>query len=268
MSNKIYFTPNRLPLDNKVLEQDDRGYSKLALGAFNVFNSAGAFYTMNGIEDIFKDKSSSLLRRLSRGMLKSETGHPKFEPGMTQDMFFSRVGRIEETKVCAHIRDLELVYTKDDSEFPGSPMVIVYGWIKPTGPFADALQKALDNPDENIAFSIRSYTKDYTKPNGITYKDILQIHTWDWVTEPGIFGASKWRTLGVESFVEESNAVFVFDMDEIANSDGEINECLNCSLESDDERASVKELICNYNKTTVNTAGVQTLSKKSILDEW
>lgn len=259
-NNKIIFSSVKSNLDNRVLEKDANGYRKIALGAFNVFNSSGQFYTMNGIKELFTESSSSLIRRIKRGMLKSEAGHPKFMPGMTKDEYFSRIMRIEETNVCAHIRDLELEYTSDDSGMKGKPLVIVYGWVAPSGPHADAMERAFDNPDENVAFSIRSFTRDYPV-GGIMFKDILQIHTWDWVTEPGIFGASKWRTLGIESRQLstgiESFEGFVFNMDEIASEKKDINVCLNCSLESDDARECTKELIDNFYK-----------KPKSLIDRW
>lgn len=242
MNGKIIFTSAKPNVNNKQLEKDSAGYYYITLGALNVFNSAGQFYTATGVKDMFEDKASTLMRRLKSAFLKSEVGHPKRLPGMSKNEFFNRNLRIEETNVCAHIRDLELVETNDDSGLgDGSTVILVKGWIKPSGPKGDFLQKALDNPDENVAFSVRSFTQN-SVVHGTMIKQIVQLVTYDFVTEPGISYATKNKTLGLESM-----DTFEMDLSEVTDGD-DIDECFACSLENEDEKQVVKELLVNVRK--------------------
>ena len=254
MEGKVVFTSAKPNVDNKQLEKDENGYYYITLGALNVYNSAGEYYTAVGARDLFENISSTLMRRIKSGFLKSEVGHPKFVPGMTKNDFFNRNLRIEETNVCAHIRTLELVPTEEDSGIGnGDKVILVKGWVKPSGPKGESLQKALDNPDENVAFSVRSFTKNVYKL-GTNIKTIVQLITYDWVTEPGIHYATKNKTLGVESMDG-----FVMDLSDITVGD-EIDECYACSLESEDDKKIVHEIIENTKACENNGS--------CILNEW
>ena len=243
MGAKIVFSTVKSPSDNRVPEKDESGYSYVTLGALNVINSAGEFYTANEVKEMFTDTNSTLMRRLKSGALRGEVGHPQFQPGMTKTAFFNRNLRIDEQNVCVHIKELVLEETDESSGVSGQGnIVLVKGWIKPSGPKGDFLQKALDNPDENVAFSVRSFTKN-SVVNGVVIKKIVQLVTYDYVNEPGISHATKWKTLGVESMDS-----IEIDLDLLANGD-EIDECFECSLENDSEKAMVRELIHNTNSS-------------------
>jgi len=248
MGKKVAFTTIKASTQNADLKKDDRGYYYVTLGALNIFNSANEFYILDkSVEDLFTKDSSVLMRRLKAGYLKGEVGHPKLEQGMSREQFFARNMRIDERNVCVHIRDIILEETDQDSGFgDGSKIVMVSGWIKPSGPHADALERDLENPDVNVAFSIRSFTKNNVV-NGVVVKRIGQVITWDWVTEPGIKAANKWTKLGIES-----KDITTLDLEDISNPNDDINECFNCSLESGDEREIVKELINNFKHETNN----------------
>ena len=254
MGNSIVFTTIKSTADNKVLEQDKDGYYKVNLGALNAFNSGGSFYTAEGVKSLINDSSSSLARRLKSGNLKAEVGHPQMTPGMTKTNFYIRNMKIDITNTCGHIRELILTPTNEPSGVPGQGnYILIEGWVKPGGIHGDALKKALDNPEENVAFSIRSFTSDKVV-NGINIKKILQIVTWDWVNEPGIAKATKWKKLSIES-----REVCSMELDELMSEGGEINQCFNCSLESEDERVLTKELIAS--STTANSRDNDILNK-------
>ncbi len=247
MSNKIIFSAIKTNADNKKLEQDDKGYYKVILGAINAFNTSGDFYLADGVKDLIEDQSHSLSRRIKSGYLKGEVGHPVYEVGMSKAQFFARNLRIDLPNVSHHIRELILTPTNEPSGFPGKGnTILVEGWVKPSGPKGDALKKALDDPDQNVAFSIRSFTQDEVV-NGVNTKKLLQIVTWDWVLEPGINTANKWDTLKKSTVSIESMDLEYIDIDFLAKGN-DINECLNCSLESKDDLEFTNELISNYNK--------------------
>ena len=253
MGNEIFFTTIKSSTDNRKLEMDKNGYYKVNLGGLNTFNSNGEFYVADGVKDLLTNKSSSLARRLKSGYLKSEMDHPQYNPAMSKAQFYSRNMKIDIANTACHIRDIILTPTSEASDVPGQGnFILIEGWIKPSGPHGEALKKALDNPDENVAFSIRSFTSDKVV-NGIRMKKIMQIITFDWVLEPGIAKASKWKKLSIESLDLCSISV-----EEIANNDGTINECFNCGLEDGDMKDMTKELISNCNdyndkaKTVIN----------------
>ena len=75
----------------------------------------------------------------------------------------------------------------------------------------------------------------------MTIKKIVQLVTYDYVNEPGISQATKFKSLGIESIDN-----MVIDIDDISNGD-EVDECLACSLESNNSIEMVKELIKNVN---------------------
>jgi len=181
------------------LKPDENGYYTLVLGALNVFNSAGAFYALKGSEDFFKE-SSVFMRRVQSGCLKAECGHPKKSPAMSMRDWLNRVMSLEETNICCHIADVWLDYqnVKDEN---GRPIVAIMGKIKPAGPRGPALKEALDNPRENVCFSIRSLTDD-RRENGVIVKYLNTIVAFDWVTEPGINFARKYFSPALESLTE------------------------------------------------------------------
>lgn len=182
-----------------VLRPDRDGYYTVVLGALNVFNSAGAYYPLAAGKKLFEE-SSSLMRRIANGALRGEYGHPRKTPDMSMRDFMSRVQDIYEPNVCCHFRK---VYLDDSSvkDEKGRPVVAIIGEVKPSGPMGQALKESLENPSENVCFSIRSITED-AMINGVIHKNLKTIVTWDYVNEPGLSVAKKWHAPGLESFQE------------------------------------------------------------------
>jgi len=227
------------------LEKDENGYRKVLLGALNVFNSKGELYSAEQeVLDLFR-ADSTLMRRMKKKYLKGEAGHPKREPGMSANEFVNRNLAIYETHVSHHIKDVMLV-EKEQPGQGGKKIVEVWGWVKPSGIFGDALEKAFENPDENVAFSIRCFSKKRLI-NGIWVRRIVQIITWDWVNEPGIGIANKFDSISNED--HGVDVEYVFDLEDLAHGN-EIDECLNCTLESDEQREILEDTIKNYNNTS------------------
>jgi hypothetical protein len=246
--DKIVFSAVKVHATNKTLEKDANGYYKVILGGFNTFNGSGDFYLFDGVEDLVENKSHVLSRRLKSGYLHGERGHPVFQMGMTKAQFYSRNLRIDIGNVSHHIRDIEFIKTDEDSGLgDGSKFVRVEAWVKPSGEHGDQLLKALENPDQNVAFSIRCFTKDEVI-NGVNIKKVLQIITWDWVIEPGIAKANEWHKLSMESY-----DLMEIDLASLVADDGVgIAECFNCSLEDADERALTTEIITTVKENSTD----------------
>lgn len=178
------------------LPQDEYGYYTMPIGGLNCYNSAGEYYPYQAAKELF-ETSSAFMRRMQTGCLKSEEGHPKQQPGQTLESYIQRVMSIEENNVCAHIAEVFLDFdqVKDKN---GRPIVAIMGKVKPAGPHGDALQKSFDNPKEEVCFSIRAFTED-KRITGINQRRLVEIVTFDHVTEPGIATARKWHSPALES---------------------------------------------------------------------
>lgn len=184
---------------NKVgdLKPDANGYYEVVLGALQAFNSAGQFYPLQEAKQLF-ESSSSLMRRISNGALRGENGHPRYQEGMSERAWFARVNDIFEPNCCVHHAEVNLSY--DSMKDPqGRPVVAVIGKIKPSGAGERFLERQLENPKENVCFSIRSFTNDRMEA-GIVKKYLKHIVTWDYVNEPGIAVANKYSSPALESF--------------------------------------------------------------------
>jgi hypothetical protein len=181
-----------------ILTPDENGYYTMPVGGLNTFNSAGKYYLLKGCEELFKS-SSIFMRRVANGCVKGEVGHPKKTAGMSDDEYVNRILTIDEQNVCCHFKEIWLDenYGKNHPEFKNPDLVAVMAKVKPSGPKGDFLKKSFDNPDENVCFSIRSFTKDFYQ-RGTTYRVLDTIATFDYVNEGGIYNASKWSSPGLE----------------------------------------------------------------------
>lgn len=191
------------------IRADANGYRELVLGAFNCDNSGGAFYPLEPVKNKFL-KSSSLMRRIADRALRSEYGHPRRD-NMSPVEFLARVMDINEKCVCNHILKVELDEQRVIDEETDKKVAAIIGWVLPSGPYGDALEKQFDNPEENVCYSIRSITNDTTNAQGQLVKSIKEIITWDYVNEPGIRFAKKRYSPSLESMYGEVPAVDVSD---------------------------------------------------------
>lgn len=199
--NSVRFACTSLAGVNKAgnLKKDAQGYREVVVGALNVYNSAGQYYVYEQAKELF-ESSSQLMRRVSRGALRGENGHPKLLPGMSMDAFAHRCLSIWESEVCCHFREITLDFerVKDAS---GKPVIAIIAWVKGSGPHGPALERSLDNPNENVCFSIRAFTDDY-RDRGIEKRVLRNIVTWDYVNEPGIAVAEKFKAPSLESMLD------------------------------------------------------------------
>lgn len=190
-STIITFERNTIPLINTA-KPDADGYYEINAGAYGVFNESGIFYSAENIEKLFEN-SSVLQRRIEKGIVRAELGHPRFEPGMSEAAFDARHMEIREDRYCGHIRKAKLVNSNDGKTKITRISVIPFGHFKST------LEDALKTKDSNCFFSVRSCS-NRRRVNGITVKYVYLIVTWDFVTEGGIRMANKFDTnLDLES---------------------------------------------------------------------
>lgn len=260
-ANNIILSTVKPNVENVNLQQDENGYYYVTLGAVNAFNESGAFYLLEGTKELLEDPNGSLIRRLTRGYLKGEVEHPKWEAHMSANDYILRNQIIDKDRVSHSIRALELVPTGKPSGGPGGgELVLIKGWVKPSGARGAELKADLDDPDCNVAFSIRCFTND-VRVGGILTKKIVQIITFDWVTEPGIRKANKYSTLSKESLINSSIEHLSIDISKIKDLEDYCISKTIYSNESSDIITSLEELRLNTVSKNVVIEGNSTLSK-------
>lgn len=187
-----------------ILTPDAQGYYTLCVGAYGTQNSGGMFYdSASGVSMFAKD--TPLMRRLLKGVLFMEFKHPEpfedliidgrqFRRPMDDRAYLARIRRIDDNRVCAHIRALTIIDGVDEN---GRPCKFVIAEVKPYGPFAKVFEDSLTNPNINTYCSVRSITQDDVM-RGIKYT--REISTWDFVGEGGIYVAGKHNSPALESY--------------------------------------------------------------------
>lgn len=199
--NSVRFACTSLAGVNKVgnLKKDANGYYEVVVGALNVFNSAGQLYVYEQAKGLF-EQSSQLMRRVQRGALRGEYGHPKLMPGMTAEQFAHRCLSIYEEMQCCHHKEITLDFDRV-KDANGKPVIAIISKVAPSGPYGPTLEKQLQNPNENVCFSIRAFTDDYREA-GVMKRVLKTIVTWDYVNEPGIAVAEKFKSPALEEHFE------------------------------------------------------------------
>jgi len=193
--------------------KDKNGYYKVSLGKLNSYNDIGIFYRINNIEDIIGE-GSVLGRRLTKGILKGEKGHPDVT-SMTEMELKKRTIQIDMDRTSHHIKRIELVKTGKKIAF-GLDEYEVYGWVIGSGKYGEELNKDLENPDINVPFSIRSLVREKRVGN-IRVRDLVIISTWDWVREPGYSNATQDRASEVGAGIGETFTVGLESKEELDN---------------------------------------------------
>lgn len=191
------------------LKKDKDGYYYVLLSALNIFNSERIFYAFEESKHVF-ERSNVFMRKVKKGILYGEHDHPPFLPGMTEEEFMDRNEWIETKNVAMHIREVELVATNEMCN--GLPVVEIWGWIKPDRAEGVYLQAALDNPHQNVCFSLRAIVRQGIV-NGVTTRRIDKLITFDWVIEDGLMRCNKYDAIARDGagqrVAQESTRTFV-----------------------------------------------------------
>ena len=178
------------------LKADSNGYREVVLGALNFENSAGEYYAFDHAKDVIEG-SNELQRRIKNGQLRGEYGHPKRHDSPSARAWLTRVATINEDRISHHLKAVwfDAQSVKDEK---GKKVIAIMGAVRPCGPHGDALSSSFENHEENVAFSIRSFTRDLIERGRVT-KYLARVFTWDYVNEPGLSVATKYSAPALES---------------------------------------------------------------------
>lgn len=167
----------------KSLTPDANGIFKgIPLTVIGMNSRNNICYDKASVLDCLTNESSRFVMNLKSGDLEGELGHPFFKPDPKE--MIARLLWLDRTRVSHHITR---VYAKDS----GNGTMILYGDIKPSGPYKQVLLDNFADPTRNVSFSLRAATLVTKKEGGVTYKRMLAMFTFDAVDGPGYVEASK-----------------------------------------------------------------------------
>lgn len=181
------------------MQPDEDGYYKCIVGAFNCENSSGIPYPLTeSVRSLFAE-GGIVRRRLDKGVCRGEYAHPDINNMQPPDII-RRLAKIDENQVSHHIRSIELVSGKNEYN---RDIVLSVASLRPCGPKGPFLKESLDNPHENVAFSIRSFTRPMMM-GGKMARIVTDAITYDYVNEGGILPATQFNTaISLEELVED-----------------------------------------------------------------
>lgn len=188
-ANTVIFS-NKMIGKNINVEKNEKGWYKVLLGELNAYNHAGEFYVIDGFKELLTETDTylSVKNRLESGLLKGECTHPLREGHSDQD-WLTRNLVIHEGFASHQFMSFELETT--DTQVMGDYTVKVWGWILPTAnQHGISLKADLDNPDVNVAFSIRCFSKIFNY-KGRVARRITKLITYDRIDIPGKKNAVK-----------------------------------------------------------------------------
>ena len=198
------------------IKPDEKGWYDVYLGALNFPNSVGAEYDVEPVRQLLMN-DSIIARRIAKGRLFGELGHPRQLPGMTDKEYIARLLDLNEQCEVFTIKTIAIDTSAKDKH--GRPIIALRGLIKPSGPYRDVLQQKLDDPDINVNFSIRTLAQNYYQ-NGKLRKRVGNFITVDLVGEPGIDVADKYNAPSTESYLVEVDGDTILSVAQNARSYG------------------------------------------------
>lgn len=182
-----------------IIKPDENGWYLVNLGALEYPNSRGEIYD-EGSARAFLTADNPFTRKLRKGCLAGELGHPMRETGMTDSQWLERVLTIAETNESHTIMSVTIDTTAVDRS--GRRYTAIRGKVKPSGPHKQILLDKFADPNINVCFSVRSFAKNIVGMGG-TKKHFLNIITFDYVLEPGLAVANKYESPALESHTSD-----------------------------------------------------------------
>src|SRR5690606_3593185 len=126
-SNVVEYTNVALATTGKngVLKKLDGNYYEIILGAFGAFGNGGWLYDERTAMNYLYN-NHEFRNLIQRGQLRSEWGHPRRQPGMTDMEWIQRIHEIYEPNWSSHIRTVRTSFdtVKDER---GRAVVAIIG---------------------------------------------------------------------------------------------------------------------------------------------
>jgi hypothetical protein len=176
----------------RVIPDENGIYKGLPMMVLGQVTQQKTYYDPQSMIDQITNPNTRFNMVLRQGKLAGEYGHPSFIGMMSESDQLQRLVTVDE-KSTSHI--FTSLYT-DPLTPEGN--IVVRGDIKPTGPMGSVLKDSLDDPVINTAFSLRAYVDTKMNPDGVKYRTVRSLVTFDCVTSSGFFGTDKSHALALE----------------------------------------------------------------------
>lgn len=183
-SNVVFSISTELRMDGRELKavkpNKDGVYTGIPLTVIGCNSRNNVNYEKQSVLKCLTDAQSRFCANVKTGDMEGEWGHPL----LTGDKCLDRLLYIDRTRV-SHF--FTRVYGKEENG-----LIIIYGDIKPFGPYKQSLIDSFEDPTRNTSFSLRSAAvKTGQDASGIVQKKMLALVTFDAVDGPGFLMASK-----------------------------------------------------------------------------
>ena len=182
----ISFEISGIMLDGKAkaMHANDQGYFEdVPLLVLGKPSRNGKVYTVESMTRALTDPSSYFVKHLRSSALYGQYGHPVVK----SEADLADIANIDMTKVSHQIGK---VYTKEAPTEQGHQ--VVYGWIKPFGPYGQYLKQSFEDATQNTCFSLRSLVEKVgNDSNGNIIQTVTCLVTIDAVPLGGYAQAAK-----------------------------------------------------------------------------
>lgn len=201
MPKNIQFRVETMFINSRVgrIKPDENNvYKGLPMMVLGETTQNNTYYDPQSLVRQIQDPNTNFAKVMKRQQLYGEYGHPVFI-GMNDQEKIQRLMTVDEKQVSHLFTGL---YT-DAPTAAGT--VVLRADIKPMGPYGATLKESLDDPLANTAFSLRSFVNTDIKPNGLKYRTVRQLTTWDTVGTSGYASTDKAHGIGLESFAGDTH---------------------------------------------------------------
>lgn len=164
------------------IKPDNDGFYDLPIMPLGKPSRNNIKYGEKSVVDSMNNVNSRFYKLLSEGSLEGEWGHPLVD--VNKQVYMQRIVQVDRNNVSHYFNR---IYSKTTEQ----GTTLIRGKFKPFGAKKQYMQEALDDPNFNIAFSIRTLCTPPKIINGIQHKDITHMITIDAVGGPGFEESSK-----------------------------------------------------------------------------
>lgn len=178
MSNyntQLFFSVTTAMVDEagKVLKSvhpdKDGVYKGVPLAVLDQVSRNGKYYEPDSIVNCIVDPRSRFNICLREGSLTGEYGHPDVRTNSQEDL--TRLAKIDKTRVSHQFIS---VYSKKTGN-----KIVIYGDVKPTGPYGEYLDRDFKNSTLNVGFSLRSLCARVSTKDNVIRQRCLALITFD-----------------------------------------------------------------------------------------
>lgn len=183
-NNVVFSISTQMEMDGRQLKaltpNKDGVYTGIPLMVIGCDSRNNCSYEKSSVLQCLTDMKSRFAANVTTGDMEGEWGHPF----LSGDTSLDRLLFIDRTKI-SHF--FTRVYGVDC----GNDIIMIYGDVKPFGPYGKYLEESFRDGMRNTSFSLRSAAAKTGTKNGIVQKKMLSLVTFDAVDGPGFLKASK-----------------------------------------------------------------------------